>query len=108
MKRTPKKHARARSATSLQRKTVKLKVPRQDSHRIEQVPPEQLTVDAIARNHAEFERQFEKNGGYKEYVVQAIGALLAVINRCRDVMEANDPVNAREIFGEPKERLCER
>jgi hypothetical protein len=30
-----------------------------------------------------------------------ITALNAMLGRCRNVMEANDPGNAREIFGEP-------
>lgn len=29
-------------------------------------------------------------------------ALNAKLNRCRQVMEANDPLNARDIFGEPQ------
>lgn len=32
---------------------------------------------------------------------EALAALNAKLARCRDVMEANDPGNAREIFGPP-------
>lgn len=38
---------------------------------------------------------------------EKIRALEATLARCRNIMEANDPGNAREIFGEPLEREAE-
>jgi hypothetical protein len=70
--------------------------------RIEQVAPEQLTVDSIRRVHAAFMYTFDRNGGYYSFEGQCIGALLAHIAELeRDLFAARQAAFSEALRAQP-------